>query len=107
MTSKLFTVVSTSFAIAAGALCLSVAAGPALAGTARVNVSAGDFATSDSRHDLDQRIVRAARKACLSNEEMMRPRTTPSQKQCIADAVSHARTDVAEIQFDGAQLASN
>lgn len=107
MANTLFTVVSTSFAIAAGALCLSVAAGPALAGTAHVHVSADDFTTSDSRHDLDQRIVRAARKACLSNEEMMRPRTTQSQKQCIADAVSRARTDVAQIQFDGAQLASN
>ena len=84
------------------AFCAAAAAitAPAFAGervrTVRVAVSDEDFASTQSRAELQEDIRRAARKVCFGQDRYVRP--SREERACVAKALEGAELSLAEVQ---------
>ncbi len=97
------TLYSGAFAVAASALILGFAAGPAQASSVIVSVSAQELSTPQGRAAIDTRINRAAKQVCDAGSSDLKAKQI--ERECTAETIEASRAKVAALKT-AAQIAA-
>lgn len=97
------TLFSGLFAVAASALILGFAAGPAHAASISVPVSTHELATAEGRATVDARIARAAKSVCDTGARDVR--SVQFARVCVAETIEASSAKLAALK-SASQLAS-
>jgi len=89
---------NAALALVASASMLTFAAAPAEASSVPVKVYTFELASADGRAAVDARLERAARQACGLDRGRDSLTTRARAKDCVAEALVDARTQVAEVK---------
>lgn len=89
---------NTTFALAASALMLGLAAGPASASSVALEVNPQELATPAGRDRVEAQLLQAATKVCSLGDEDRSPASRLIRSGCVKASLADARAQVAALQ---------